>query len=143
MTVQLRKLFKTNLAETTETNDMYQNEDRLFTQHIIAQLMNGEEQGKLIYLTNEYSSSGAYDHEYHVGNELFVYIDKKNTRGNSHLTGTIKDVKRDQYVLIVAWIFILTLLLVGKKQGFFCYQFGRQCGALILCFRYLFANIRL
>ena len=96
---------------------MYQNEDRLFTQHIIARLKNGEEQGKLIYLTNEYSASGAYDHEYHVGNELFVYIDKKNTGGNSHLTGTIKDVKRDQYVLIVAWIFILTLLLVGKKQG--------------------------
>ena len=97
---------------------MYQNEDRLFTQHIIAQLKNGEEQGKLIHLTNEYSSSGAYDHEYHVGNELFVSIDT-NTGGNSHLTGTIKDVKRDKYVLIVAWIFILTLLLVGKKQGLF------------------------
>ena len=88
----IAKVIQTNLAETTETNDMYQNEDRLFTQHIIAQLKNGEEQGKLIYLTNQYSSSGAYDHEYHVGNELFVYIDTKNTGGNSHLTGTIKDV---------------------------------------------------
>ena len=95
---------------------MYQNEDRLFTQHIIAQLKNGEEQGKLIYLTNEYSYSGAYDHEYHFGNELFVFIDT-NTGGKTHLTGTIKDVKRDKYVLIVAWIFILTLLLVERKQG--------------------------
>ena len=74
---------------------MYQNEDRLFTQHIIAQLKNGEEQGKLIYLTNQYSSSGAYDHEYHVGNELFVYLDTKSTEGNSHLTGTIKDVSTE------------------------------------------------
>ncbi|MFZ0445363.1 MAG: YibE/F family protein [Bacillus sp. (in: firmicutes)] len=112
----IAKVIQTNLAETTETNDMYQNEDRLFTQHIIAQLKNGEEQGKLIYLTNQYSSSGAYDHEYHVGNELFVFIDK-NTGESLHLTGTIKDVKRDKYVLIVAWIFILTLLFVGKKQG--------------------------
>ena len=72
--------------------------------------------GKLIYLTNEYSASGAYDHEYHVGNELFVSIDT-NTDGNSHLTGTINDVKRDKYVLMVAWVFILTLLFVGKKQG--------------------------
>ena len=111
----IAKVIQTNLAETTETSDMYQNEDRLFTQHIIAQLKNGEEQ-EVIYLTNEYSASGAYDHEYHVGNELFVSIDT-NTEGNSHLTGTIKDVKRDKYVLIVAWIFILTLLLVGKKQG--------------------------
>ena len=38
---------------------------------------------------------------------------------NSELTGTIKDVKRDKYVLIVAWVFILTLLIVGKKQGLF------------------------
>ena len=66
-------MIQTNLAETTEISDMYQNENRLFTQHIIARLKNGEEQGKLIYLTNEYSASGAYDHEYHVGNELFVY----------------------------------------------------------------------
>ena len=70
----------------------------------------------LSHLTNEYSSSGAYDHEYHVGNELFVSIDS-NKKGKFTLTGTIKDVKRDQYVLIIAWIFILTLLLVGKKQG--------------------------
>ena len=112
----IAKVIQTNLVETTKNIDMYQNEDERFTQHIIAELKNGEEQGKLIYLTNEYSSSGAYDHEYHVGNELFVSIDK-NTAGSSHLTGTIYDVKRDKYVLIVAWIFILTLLLVGKKQG--------------------------
>ena len=112
----IAKVIQTNLVETTKTNDMYQNEDQLFTQHIVAQLKNGEEQGKLIYLTNEYSSSGAYDQEYHVGNELFVFIDK-TTEESLHLTGTIKDVKRDKYVLIVAWIFILTLLLVGKKQG--------------------------
>ena len=90
----------------------------LFTQHIIAELKNGEEKGQLIHLTNEYSSSGAYDQEYHVGNELFVSIDT-NTEENADLTGTIKDVKRDKYVLIVAWIFILTLLIVGKKQGLF------------------------
>ena len=68
----IAKVTQTNLVETTKTSDMYQNEDQLFTQHMIAVLKNGEEQGKLIYLTNEYSASGAYDHEYHVGNELFV-----------------------------------------------------------------------
>ena len=112
----IAKVTQTNLVETTKTSDMYQNEDQLFTQHMIAVLKNGEEQGKLIYLTNEYSASGAYDHEYHVGNELFVSIDT-NTDRNSHLTGTINDVKRDKYVLMVAWVFILTLLFVGKKQG--------------------------
>ncbi|MGG4265862.1 YibE/F family protein [Peribacillus simplex] len=114
----IAKVIKTNLENTTELNDMYQNEDRLFTQSIIAEIQNGEEKGKLIHLKNEYSSSGAYDQEYRVGNDLFVSIDKK-LEENSELTGTIKDVKRDKFVLIVAWIFILSLLIVGKKQGLF------------------------
>ena len=53
----IAKVIKTNLENSTKTNDRYQNEDRLFTQHIIAQLKNGEEKGRLIHLTNEYSSS--------------------------------------------------------------------------------------
>jgi uncharacterized membrane protein len=114
----IAKVIKTNLEDTTEMIDIYDNEDHLFTQHIIAELKNGEEKGQLIHLTNEYSSSGAYDQEYQVGNELFVSIDM-NTQENTDLTGTIEDVKRDNHVLIVAWIFIFILLIVGKKQGLF------------------------
>jgi uncharacterized membrane protein len=114
----IAKVIKTNLEDTTEVIDIHQNEDHLFTQRIIAELKNGEEKGQVIHLTNEYSSSGGYDQEYHVGNELFVSIDM-NTEENTELTGTIKDVKRDKHVLIIAWIFIFTLLFVGKKQGMF------------------------
>ncbi|MGE7605866.1 YibE/F family protein [Peribacillus frigoritolerans] len=112
----IAKVIKTNLENTTEMNDMYENKDRLSTQSIIAEIQNGKEKGKLIHLKNEYSSSGAFDQEYRVGNDLFVSIDTK-TKENSELTGTIKDVKRDKFVLIVAWVFIFTLLIVGKKQG--------------------------
>ncbi|OLS33565.1 YibE/F family protein [Bacillus sp. MRMR6] len=114
----IAKVIETNLEETTEMEDMLHNKDRLFTQGIIAELKNGEEIGQLIYLTNEYSSSGAYDQKYHVGNELFVSFNKK-TGENGELTGTIRDVKRDKYVLLVAWVFIFILLIVGKKQGLF------------------------
>ncbi|MGE7662837.1 YibE/F family protein [Peribacillus sp. NPDC097197] len=112
----IAKVIKTNLESTTEMDDMYLNEDRLFTQSIVAQLQNGEEKGQLIALKNEYSSSGAYDQEYKVGNDLFVSIDAKDGEG-PELAGTIKDVKRDKYVVIVAWVFIFTLLIVGQKQG--------------------------
>ncbi|XDZ00693.1 YibE/F family protein [Bacillus manliponensis] len=114
----IAKVIETNLEESTKVNDMYENEDRLFTQSIIAELKNGEEKGKTIHLTNEYSLSGAYDQEYHIGDDLFVSIDT-NKEENTNLTGTIQDVKRDKFVLIVAWVFILTLLIVGKKQGLF------------------------
>lgn len=114
----IAKVIKTNVEDTTEMIDMYDNKDHLFTQHIIAELKNGEDKGQLIHLTNEYSSSGAYDQEYHTGNEVFVSIDK-GTGKDTALTGTIKDVKRDKNILIVAWVFIFILLIVGKKQGLF------------------------
>jgi uncharacterized membrane protein len=114
----IAEVIKTNLEDTTEMSDLYDNKDHLFTQQIIAEIKNGEKKGQLIHLTNEYSSSKAYDQEYHAGNEVFVSIDT-NTEETKELTGNIKDVKRDKYVLIVAWGFIFILLLVGKKQGLF------------------------
>ncbi|GGB59368.1 hypothetical protein GCM10011409_41010 [Lentibacillus populi] len=114
----IAKVIETKLVDTAEVTDEHHNKDKLFTQRITAELKNGEEKGQLIHLTNKYSSSGAYDQEYHVGNELFVSIDK-NTEESTELTGSIKDVKRDKYVLIIGWIFIFTLLIVGKKQGLF------------------------
>ena len=114
----IAQVIKTTLEDTTKMIDIHDNEDYLFNQHIIAELKNGEEKGQLIHLTNRYSSSGAYDQEYHVGDELFVSIDT-NKEENTDLTGTIKDVKRDKHILMIAWIFIFTLLIVGKKQGLF------------------------
>lgn len=114
----IAEVIKIKLEDTTEMTDIHNNKDHLFTQHIVAKLKNGEEKGQLIHLTNEYSSSGAYDQKYDVGNELFVLIDQ-NTEESAVLTGTIKDVKRDTNVLIIAWVFIFTLLIVGKKQGLF------------------------
>ena len=112
----IAKVIKTDIVNKTEQTDAYENKDLLYKQSIIAELKNGDEKGSRIYLTNEYSASGAYDQEYHIGNELFVSIDS-NKNKNNHITGSIINVKRDKYVLIVAWAFIFTLLLVGKKQG--------------------------
>ncbi|OHR67135.1 yibE/F-like family protein [Bacillus sp. HMSC76G11] len=112
----IAEVVKTKQTDASNMVDMHNNHDRLFRQEITARLKNGEHKGKLIHLTNEYSSSGGFDQEYHVGNELFVLIDSKTDEA---LTGTIKDVKRDKYLLIAAWLFIFTLLIVGKKQGLF------------------------
>ncbi|HLS60313.1 MAG TPA: YibE/F family protein [Virgibacillus sp.] len=114
----IAQITQTDLSETTEVTDMYNNEDKLFTQHLTAEIKNGENKGELIYLINEYSSSGAYDQSYETGSDVFVSIDKQQKNDNE-LTGSINNVKRDKYVVIVAWIFIIILLLVGKQQGLF------------------------
>ncbi|KRE07096.1 yibE/F-like family protein [Bacillus sp. Root239] len=67
-------------------------------------------------MENTYSSSGAYDQEYVKGTELFVSIDRSS---DSTLSGTIKGVKRDTQMVTIVGLFILTLLAIGKKQGFY------------------------
>ncbi|MGE7946570.1 YibE/F family protein [Lysinibacillus sp. NPDC093688] len=140
----IAEVIKTELTESTPVMDMYENNDHLYTQFITAVLKNGEEKGKLIHFTNEYSASGAFDQEYQVGNKLFVSI-KAKTDKNGDLTGTILDVKRDQFVLIVAWIFIFALLIVGKRQGLFSI-ISLIVNSLVLSFAldlYVHSNINL
>lgn len=112
------KVIETHIEDTTKITDHYNNQDQLFTQHIIAEFKNGQEKGQLISLINEYSISGAYDQEYLIGHELFVSINKNN-KENAKITGMITDVKRDKIILMIAWAFIFTLLIIGRKQGFF------------------------
>ena len=50
------------------------------------------------------------------GTELFVSIDRSS---DSTLSGTIKGVKRDTQMVTIGGLFILTLLAIGKKQGFY------------------------
>ncbi|AHN21389.1 YibE/F family protein [Lysinibacillus varians] len=141
----IAEVIKTELEDSTSVSDMYSNDDYLYTQRITAVLKNGKDKGRLVSLINEYSSSAAFDHEYKVGNKIFVSI-KANTDNNGTLTGTILDVKRDQYVLVVAWIFIFSLLIVGKRQGLLSI-ISLMVNALILSFAldlYIkHANVRL
>lgn len=103
------------LNEQKDTSDPTTN-DRLFDQTLVGQLVNGEQKGELITLENTYSLSGAYDHEFEIGDELFVSIQKNS---GSDLRGSIDGPKRDTFVLIAACLFILTVLLVGRKSGWF------------------------
>lgn len=114
----IAKVIDTELSEKTEVENPLGIKDQLFTQRLVAEIKNGDEKGNLIYLTNEFSTSKAYDHDFEAGDELFVDIElpTENTR---ELQGTIKDVKRDKYLLYVSWVFILVLLIVGRKQGLF------------------------
>lgn len=128
----LAKVVKTTIENVVEVKDINGNEDTLYTQHIIAELRNGENKGKEIHLKNEYSHSKAYDHEFHIGNELFLKIDEHREEG-AELSGTILDVKRDKYLLLAAWVFIFVLLIVGRKQGLFSF-ISLAFNAVILSF---------
>lgn len=104
------------VTETTETDrneivDQYDNHDLIVTQQIVAEIQNGTYKGETIEITNEYSGSQAFDQAFEPGDEAFISIDEAT------FTGTMEDVKRDKYLILVAWFFVLILLAVGKKQG--------------------------
>nr|MDH3092417.1 YibE/F family protein [Bacillus velezensis] len=114
----IAKVTKTTLEHQSDVQDMHKNKDKIFSQTITARLENGSQKGQLIHLSNQYSSSGANDQKYKIGDEVFVSIDKGKP-SNKDISGSIIDKKRDKQLLLIAWVFIFTLLIVGKKQGFF------------------------
>ncbi|MCZ0703527.1 putative membrane protein [Natronobacillus azotifigens] len=110
------EIVETSLEDRTEVTDGYDNQDIIFTQHLLGELRNGDYKGESIYIVHEYTASGVYHPEFSVGDELFVVIDQP--LAGEMLTGGILDVKRDQDLLFLAWVFIFVLLIVGKRQGF-------------------------
>jgi len=109
----IAEVVKTELVDATNVEDQNNNKDVVSNQLLTAVLKNGQDKGKEIHLTNEFSKSKALDNEFRVGNELFVKIEQADTE----LTGTIQGVKRDKYLVMIAWVFIFVLLLVGRRQG--------------------------
>ncbi|MDX7897171.1 YibE/F family protein [Bacillus velezensis] len=114
----IARVTKTTLEHQSDVQDMHKNKDKIFNQTITARLENGSQKGQLIHLSNQYSLSGANDQKYSIGDEVFVSFDKGQP-SNKDISGSIIDKKRDKQILLIAWVFIFTLLIVGKKQGFF------------------------
>ncbi|UXH46190.1 YibE/F family protein [Rossellomorea vietnamensis] len=114
----IAEVTSSKIMEKTDMEDMTGNKDRVYIQQLKAIVKNGKHKGETILLSNKYSMSGANDQRYEPGNELFVSIDDGDKKDNT-LNGHIEDVKRDQYLMIMTWAFILFLLIVGKRQGLF------------------------
>jgi len=96
--------------------DQFGNEDTLYSQSINAKIRNGEHLGQIITLTNHFSASGAYDQGFLAGDDVFIWVDSFEEQ---ELTGSITDVKRDHYLVIIAWLFLFVLMAVGKRQGLY------------------------
>ncbi|WP_138418701.1 YibE/F family protein [Aquibacillus sediminis] len=114
-----------------EVEDTNQNQDVVYTQHLVSELKNGEQKGELVYFTNDYSESSAHHPQLRVGQDVFITVDSRDSDGN--LTGSIIEVKRDHILLIVTWVFIFVLLLVGRRQGFYAI-IGLVVNALLISY---------
>ncbi|HIT89057.1 MAG TPA: YibE/F family protein, partial [Candidatus Merdenecus merdavium] len=112
----IAEVVEATLTVEQETVDSLENKDHLFQQQLICEIKNGVQKGQLILLENQYALSGTVDQEYQVGDMIFVTIESE---GDQYYEGRIDGPKRDVYVLGAAWLFILTVLIVGRKSGLF------------------------
>lgn len=104
------------LNESEEIMALPNIEDTLFHQTLVGTLKNGSQKGETVVLNNTYSSSGAFDHQYQLGDEVFITIENDLKRPYE---GRIDYPKRDSSLLLVAWLFIITVVLIGGKSGLY------------------------
>lgn len=83
------------------------NKDRLYTLEITGEIQNGESKGTSITIEHQYSQSQAISYPLAKGDTFFLGDD-----GDS-----VGNLKRDVYIVLIGWLFILVLLFVGRKQG--------------------------
>ncbi|GAF18324.1 hypothetical protein JCM19046_2893 [Bacillus sp. JCM 19046] len=114
----IAKVVETELINEEEVVDTFQNEDVLYEQRLLGEILNGDYEGRQIELTNSFSASGGFDLEFREGNELFVSVYADSVEEDV-LNGTINDVKRDHYLVAVGWLFLFVLVAVGNRQGLY------------------------
>lgn len=112
----IAEITEATITNETETTDAFDNQDRVFQQSLVGEIKNGAQKGQRILLENQYTSSGTVTHKYQTGDDAFVRVQENE---KSKLKGNIEGPKRDTYVVAAAWLFILTVLFIGKRNGLF------------------------
>lgn len=82
-----------------------------YEQELTAVILNGENKGETISLTNTFTSSGVNDERYYKGNQLFV------DTGKTAQGGVIIGRKRDFHLAVLIGFFFLLLVGINKWHG--------------------------
>ena len=109
----LAKICSITEKETMNREGTRGAEEYYYTQKIVARILNGIHKGEEVTLSNEYSSSQVQTQKYQKG-ETVLLSGSKDRPGSS-----IRSVKRDSYLVILAGGLFLLLIYITGKQGFY------------------------
>ena len=99
---------QTKLDTDKMTTD-YSN-DKLYQQTISVEILNGDKNGEVFTLTNQFSETTAIEEHYRIFDQLFLELvsqDKINIIG----------VKRDSILLLCFMVFVALAIYIGKRKG--------------------------
>ncbi|MBQ8132023.1 MAG: YibE/F family protein, partial [Bacilli bacterium] len=102
------KIVKITKIETIEEDYDYNDlgiKETLYKEKITGIITNGKEKGKSKTYIHERTKSNVADERYYVGDKVII----KN--------GNIDTLKRDQYFITIAVLFILGLIVIGSFRG--------------------------
>ena len=109
----LAKICSVTEKETMSKKSTRDTEEHHYIQEITARILNGAHKGEKISLSNEYTSSQVHTQKYQKG-ETVLLSGSKDSPGS-----TIRSVKRDTYLVLMAGGLFFLLIYITGKQGFF------------------------
>lgn len=100
----------TSIKEESKENKI--SKEVYYNQTITGIIKNGKYKGNKVTTKNTRTTSGVYDEQIKKNTELFVQLSKD---GKEILS--IKEIKRDKYIVILSLIFIDLIILIDRKKG--------------------------
>lgn len=110
----LGQVVKVKTIARHQVKDQYQNIDTQTDQLVTVRGLNGELQGKTVSARNTYSRSGAVDHQFKVGEQVFLQGIQQH-QGKYQVQ--LGDLKRDRVLVMLLWAVVSLLLLLMQFKG--------------------------
>ena len=109
----LAKICSVTEKQTLSREGTRGSKEYYYTQNITARILNGSHKGEKITASNEYTSSQVQTKKYHKGDTVLL-SGSKESPGK-----TIRSVKRDGYLALLAGGLFFLLICITGKQGFY------------------------
>ena len=109
----LAKICSVTEKQTLSRDGTRGSKEYYYTQNITARILNGAHKGEKIAVSNEYTSSQVQTKKYHKGDTVLL-SGSKESPGK-----TIRSVKRDGYLALLAGGLFFLLICITGKQGFY------------------------
>lgn len=106
------KVLNEKIVNSEASTDVFGKSETLYTQKITAQYKNGDNKGKTVDFERVYYHSQAIEGKIKTGDYLFV---SDNINGKI----TVSCIKRDYLLTAGFCLFVIILLLVGRRKGSF------------------------
>ncbi|MDO5659522.1 MAG: YibE/F family protein, partial [Staphylococcus xylosus] len=96
---------------TSQITDEHHNKDTKHKEQLTIKILNGKYEGKTTTIQNQYIESQADSLAYSTNDKVLLHIDDKLN------SAYITEKKRDSLIVAITGLFLLTVLLVGRKIG--------------------------